>query len=225
MKSVYYPTFKDSVRNILLVRHFESVKNIKDCHGGLGDVLTEKGISQMNDVASVLDDLTKKMPVSSLHHSQSIQVVETASLISSKYGICPIEHSELKSVHLGQLDAISNKEANAMFPDAHSVMSLWRERKIEIHALSKIGIENPETFWNRVASVISSLHTELNIIVCSTSSMILLSHMLRGVSYLPGNGYLHIPIDNGQTIDFDLAYGKSVLNREHTSKNLVEYLK
>jgi len=225
MTSVYYPTLKNSVRNILLVRHFESVKNIMDCHGGLGYALTKKGISQLNDVVIVLNNLIKNMPDSSLHHSPSIQVAETAALISSRYGICPIEHMELKSAYLGPLDAISNKQANDMFPDAYRLMSLWRERKIEIHSLSNIGIENPESFWNRVALVISSLHTELNIIVCSTSIMILLAHMLRGVSYLPGNGYLHIPISNGQTIDFDLVHGKPIINEVYTSKNLVEYLK
>jgi len=215
-----------SVHDIILVRHAESIKNIKDIQGGTGNFfLTEKGIEQLDAIskqliASGCDDPSKSI----IYHSTSVQTRDTASGLADRMSLNTIETSLLNSICLGKLSGLSNEEAKQLYPTEHTTMLEWRKRKIEVTDLISIGLEDPFAYWDKGIKFISSLTIKTNIVICSTSSMIMLSHVLAGRSPSHGGGYKHIPISNAQIVCFNIVEGKAYINKSISDEKLIEYL-
>ena len=218
--------FANSVNSIFLVRHAETIKNIKNIHGGSGDFfLTSKGIEQLDTISERLIASNCNNSCSSIiYHSNSVQTRDTASGLADIMGLKTIETSLLNSVYLGKLNGLSDEEAKQFHPVEYAIMSEWRERKIEITALIPIGLEDPFTYWDKGIKFISSLNKNINIVVCSTSAMIMLSHLLTGHSPLAGGGYMHIPMGNAQILCFNIDDGKAHLNEHISDSDLIGYL-
>ena len=214
-----------AVSIIILVRHAESIKNLRHIHGGDGDLLTNEGIEQLIGIKNRLIKCgCSDSDNSIIYHSQSIQTRETAIKLSELMGIDVIKSDLINSAHLGKLEALSDEEANRLQPFEYKLMTDWRKRKIEIMALKPLGIENPLLYWNKGERFISSLTKKNSIVVCSTSTMIMLTHLLIGNSPLQGGGYKHIPISNAQMICFNVDNGRTNVNEKDSDSDLLEYL-
>jgi len=219
-----FPEFNEDVSRVILLRHFESIKNTSNIHGGSGDILTDWGRKQAIPICDKLTNLEINKGTVSLFHSNSVQIRESAQIIANNFDIKPVETSLLSSINLGRLNGISDADALEQFPKDYELMEQWRKREIEIDALRPIGMEAPELFWGRGVKFLSLLNCFNNIVICSTSTMILLSHILCGNSYLPGHGYCHIPIKNAQVVSFDFSRRMPHLDSKNTDKELLEYL-
>ena len=213
-----------NVERVILLRHFESIKNINNIHGGSGDVLTVFGREQAMQIHDQLTYFEINHSTTSIFHSNSVQTKESAQLIAGYFGLKTCETSLLSSINLGKLNGISDAVASENFPQEYELMKQWRKRKIEVDSLISIGMESPAVFWNRGIAFLSSLNYFNNIVICSTSTMILLLHILSGNSYLPGHGYYSIPIKNAQIVSFCFSEGKPRLDSKKTDKELLEYL-
>ncbi|MDR2581524.1 MAG: phosphoglycerate mutase family protein [Fibromonadaceae bacterium] len=214
-----------SVRTIYLVRHAESIKNLENIHGGKGDILTAKGIEQL---PAIIERIIASSPINSnnsiIFHSQSVQTYETAFRLAENMKLKIVKTDLLNSVYLGKLNDLSDENAKRLYPTEHALMTEWRARKIEIADLKPIGIESPIAYWNKGIEFVSSLVKENNIVICSTSTMIMLTHLLIGNSTLSGGGYKNIPIKNAQIICFNINSEKIFINRINTDNDLMEFL-
>ena len=215
----------DCVSTIILIRHVESVKNIRNIHGGCGDALTPEGVGQILTICNRLVAFNYLCPISTIiYHSQNIQVRETAVKLNVKLRVGISESSLINPAHLGRLHSLSDHEAKNEYPVEYELMQKWRLREIDIASLKVVGIEDPCTYLGKGKTFISSLIKKNNIIICSTSAMIMLTHLLAGRSPVPGGGYKHIPINNGNMIFYQNIKRSIIINEQYTDKHLLEYI-
>ena len=191
----------------ILIRHAQSYKNLNDIHGGNGGSLTPGGIEQAHLLAGLFDFFT--MGNASVFSPENIQCVETAEIIAKKLGQ-PVKFTkDLKPLNLGVLHGKTNEYAKKNHPEAYKSMQSWRKGEIDIKQLDIPQMENVNDFWARGQKVLKqATDPRTNIIVCTNSLFILLSHIMLGNDPKKGNDYKHIDVDNCDMIAFKHNKGK-----------------
>lgn len=182
------------LNTIILVRHAECYKNIRDEHGGKGDVLTMKGKKQLLSLSKKIDQLNIKhqIPANMLFYSDVSQIMQTAEYLSIKLGVPAMLDERIAPLNLGILDGLSKKEAMTKFPDEASQLEKWRSGMLEIRDLQIPCAESFDTFWNRGKSFIFELtkNSTSAIVVGSRSVLILLMNILLDQNpYVDGKYY------------------------------------
>ncbi|MBU4222659.1 MAG: histidine phosphatase family protein [Euryarchaeota archaeon] len=170
------------MHSLFLVRHAECYKNIRDEHGGKGDILTEKGKKQLSSLSKNIKHIIalQRISITVLFYSNTIQAVQTAEYLSKKLKVPLRVDERIAPLNLGLLAGLSSEEATTKFPEAESRIEKWRAGKLEIRDLCLPDAENFDIFWNRGQSFITELTKERTsaIVVGSRSTLILLMNML-----------------------------------------------
>lgn len=181
---------------IILIRHAESTKNLKDIHGGKGEDLTEKGISQCHQVAEFFKnnlDLSRLR----IFASTSIHTRLTADIICKDLNLKLEKPFDFKPLYLGIADGLSREELNKIDPVSAALLDSWRRKEIEIKQLKVPNMEHYMDFWKRGESLIINLPRDYDsVMVCSNSLFILLANYLMGNHPETTDRYRHINIQN-----------------------------
>lgn len=182
---------------IILIRHAQSLKNIKDIHGGDGERLTFVGKEQANHLVDILKGIGVQQNNAVIIHSMNIQVKETADILSSKLNIAKHYISDFAPLHLGVVHGLSNEVVAMKYPQEYEALLKWRRREIEICDLAIPEMDNPIDFYNRGLNILSELQEEkYNIFIATNSLYILLLNILLGNTCKKGGGYKHFDIPN-----------------------------
>ncbi len=206
---------------IILLRHAESVKNIKKIHGGSGEVLTSKGVQQAKAIADQIDKYTRPGHLR-IYTSTSNHTRYTAEIIAEKLETKLEPPFDFRPLYLGVADGISEDQLMKQHPDVHILFQKWRRREIDIKKLLVPQMESYMDFWRRGQKIIEHLPNDSDVVlVCSNSLMILLSHYMLGNNPEYTDYYRHFDIQNCGMIVFDtLDYERFRLNDQISTVNL-----
>lgn len=190
---------------VLLIRHAESTKNIKDIHGGEGEKLTAKGRQQSFDLCELLTQYGIRRKNATIFTAPSVQTLETANIISNRLDIIIKQIKDFVPMNLGVANGCSNKELEERFPQVYSVLTKWRNQEIDISELLIPGMDSPQDFYKRGLKILDSIEKgKINIFIATSSLFILLLNILLGHNCNYGGGYIHYNIPNCGMIWFDL---------------------
>ena len=107
---------------IYLVRHGQTEWNIKGKTQGHGNSkLTQKGIDQ----AKALADSISSLPIDYIYSSDLGRAVETAEIISDKFGLDVIETPALREMGFGKWEGLLIKEIQEEYKDIYHT---WRNQ-------------------------------------------------------------------------------------------------
>jgi len=171
---------------ILLIRHVESYKNIRDEHGGKGDKLTIYGHNQIERILTSIKFiqntflLENKCKFNGIWCSEIIQINETATLLGNFLSLQKHFDDRIRSLNLGLLSGLSKKDALKRHPKVANDLEKWRQDKLEIIDLIIPEAEIFQDFYQRGQDFINYIsNTKLNpIIIGSRSILILLLNIL-----------------------------------------------
>lgn len=170
------------MKSIILVRHAECYKNVRDEQGGKGDILTKNGKKQLTSLSKKIEQLNiqYQTPASILFYSDVNQIMQTAKYLSIRLDVPAKVDERIAPLNLGVLDGLSKEEAMVKFPAEASQLEKWREGKLEIRDLQIPCAESFDTFWNRGNSFITELTKNCTsaIVIGSRSILILLMNIL-----------------------------------------------
>ena len=204
--------------SIILIRHAESVKNLKDIHGGYGEALTSIGVQQSKEIANKLIDWGIKKDNAVIAFSDSVQTRQTAEIIISSIGMPILEINEFYPINMGVAHGISNAVLKQTYPSVFESLTKWRTKEIEISELLIPEMENPAIFFERGNRILEKLCVgKANILVTTTSLYILLTHILLGHSPRVGGNYRHININNGDIAFFQRIENGWIVDKEKTN--------
>ena len=205
---------------VILIRHAESIKNLKKIHGGQGEELTDLGIEQAQSVAKFLKDnridLNLKIYASTSFHTRA-----TAQIIAEKLNL-PIEKPyEFAPLYLGIADGLSEQQLEDISPETSELFRLWRNKEIDIKKLVVKDMESYQDFWNRGKTLLSTLPTDKDVMmVCSNSLMILLTHIMAGNDPNLTDNYKHFSIPNCGMVTFERIGLDFKLSNSFTNVNI-----
>jgi len=162
------------MRNVYLLRHAESHKNVEDRHGGGGRGLTSLGIEQAKAVCSELNRYKEKSLVT--YCTPLKQVLDTCDIIQEELstGYNPCE--SLNSLNLGVLSGLSNSEAKQLYPESFNLMKKWRNGNLHITDLKIPEAEPLDLFINRgIAFVHEKVYSvKSDVLIVGTRSILIL---------------------------------------------------
>lgn len=203
---------------IIIIRHAQSIKNLKDIHGGEGESLTSLGKEQAVALADRLSKIGICYNNATITAPLNIQTKETAEIISSKLALPQYDILDFKPLYLGIVHGLSNAAVANKYPQIFDLLSQWRNKKLEICDLVIPEMENVFEFYNRGLKVLDKLSIgKYNIFIATNSLYILLVNILFGNTCINGGGYKHFDIPNcGMTMFNKKSDGKFILDIEYT---------
>ncbi len=206
---------------VILLRHAESIKNVKKIHGGLGEALTDNGVQQARNIASRIETITRPGHLK-IYTSTSNHTRYTAEIIAENLKIKVEPPFGFRPLHLGIADGVSEDELMLKNPEVHMLFQQWRSRKIDIKKLKVPEMEDYMDFWARGENIIKHLSNDSdNVLVCSNSLMILLCHYMLGNHPQLSNNYKHFSIDNCGMVVFNTQdYKQFMINKNESTIEL-----
>lgn len=204
---------------IILIRHAQSLKNLKNIHGGKGESLTELGRKQASDLADRLSKIGVSYDNATIAAPQNIQAKETQEIISEKLNLPRYNISDFRPLYLGIVHGLSNELVADKYPQISDLLFKWRNKELEICDLLIPQMENVFEFYNRGIKVLDKLNKgKYNIFIATNSLYILLLNILFGNTCIKGGGYKHFDIPNcGVTMFNEISDRKFILDTEHTN--------
>jgi len=203
------------VRKLYLIRHVESLKNIRDEHGGLGDSLSNEGKEQCKKICLLLKNEKLERKTTTLFWSSNPQVSETAKIIIKKNFYKSICDDRLRGINLGVLSGLSRAEALEKFPEPAKKLEKWRQNKLKINKLNIPNAENVLEFYKRVKSLIEdriiSSMTPYIVIIGTRSTMIMIVNLFLLGEKFNFNDYKNYDFDCGSITKFIFQKGKAKL--------------
>lgn len=197
---------------ILIIRHAESEKNLKDIHGGKGECLSILGVKQANDLAKKLMKLGVNSRNSVITYPENVQTKETAEIIMKQLGVTDSNVSEFVPLNLGIINGLSNYEVEKKYPYIFELLFKWRNKEIEICDLNIPQMEPPFEFYNRGLNVLNDItFGKINIFIATNSLYILLINILFGNKCIKGGGYIHFDIPNCGISMFNVDVSRKVI--------------
>lgn len=139
---------------LILARHGEALKNVRDEHGGSGTALTDRGKRQARvlaeQIALACDGNTESVCL--LAHNVP-QVAETAKIVSSEIGLGEVTMDErLRGLDLGVIAGMSRADAATEYPEAAQRLEDWRHGRLLLNELRLPGSESVDQFRRRVVT-------------------------------------------------------------------------
>lgn len=211
---------------IILIRHAESFKNLKDIHGGQGEALTDYGKFQTNIVSDNLKKIGVCSSTAVIIYAENVQTKETAEIVSRNLEVPARLLPDYRPLYLGIVHGLSNSEVAERYPKVFSLLQQWRKKEIEICDLKIPKMESPENFYFRGLQILKKLDKgKFNIFIATNSLYILLLNILLGNSCEKGGGYRHFNIQNcGISVFSNPCDNKFCLIPEYTDVNdVVQY--
>lgn len=230
---------------IILIRHAQSWKNIKDIHGGDGEGLTPTGKKETSHLADKLGEIGINKNNAVIIYPVNMQAKETAEILRMKLNISSFDLPDFKPLYFGLVHGLTNEAVAIRYPHIYELLLKWRNKEIEICDLKIPKMENPIEFYNRGLNILRKLQeNKYNIFIATNSLYILLLNILFGNTCIKGGGYKHFNIPNcGMTmfeksidgnfaIDFQvtnvpdiLEYARYTVQRIGTENNFQEHPK
>lgn len=139
---------------LILARHGEALKNVRDEHGGVGTALTERGRRQARVLAEqiVFACGGNTDSICLLAHDMP-QVAETARIVSSEIGLGEVAMDErLQGLDLGVIAGLSRADAATEYPEAARRLEDWRHGRLLLNELRLPGAEPVDQFRRRVVA-------------------------------------------------------------------------
>lgn len=221
-------------KQIILIRHGESMKNITPTVSGEGE-LTCFGKEHISILGEKLNNYLIPFDYSSIkiYGYNKRQVVETAEILSEKIENSCIEYDALFSpTYMGDLHNVQETETNNA-----NIMRLkkWRAGLITIDELNVPNMDLPilnenekNGYWYRAEKIIELLtKEECSIVVCTTSlEMILTQYLINSTFNL--ETYKHMDVPLGGMVHFveDVNERESkymIVNKEYSTN--IDYRK
>ncbi len=211
---------------IILIRHAQSEKNLKDIHGGNGEALTELGLHQTELLSQKIKDMGARRDNAVITYAPNVQTYQTADIISKNLNIPIRELPSFKPLNLGVVHGLSNVEVKQNYPEVFELLTKWRNKEIEITDLNIPNMESPILFYERGREILNQIFEKKHNIFISTNSLyILLLNILLGNDCSVGGGYKHFDIQNcGISYFKKKADAQYLLIKELTNvKDVYEY--
>lgn len=102
------------VTRLYLIRHGQVVNHHEFRYNGHFDIdITETGIAQMENIASILE----KEPITAVYSSDLQRAVKGANLVGNRLKLKPIKMNAFRELHLGRWEGLTREEGAARFPD------------------------------------------------------------------------------------------------------------
>ena len=141
------------IKNIFLIRHVESTKNLNDLFGDDNSIyeLTEKGesdsIKLTNNIKCILESSNNDFQFLS---SPDMRSFATTRIITKIIGCDYKIVNSLIPIKAGKLSGISEEQADKLFPELMNQKRSFREGKISGYHISYPDGENVYQFQNRI---------------------------------------------------------------------------
>lgn len=183
---------------IVLARHIETEKNIKDIHGKCNlDNPTEQGCRQARRLAHRIQSMPE-IAISGIVSTKTKQAIKTARILSDLLNVDYEGELDLLPYDIGVASGISNEDLRRKHRDSFISLSKFRARLIDAKKLQVDGAEDILSvesrlinWWNR-----ESKRCLNKLTIGSNSTVLMLSHLLDGI--LPtSNRYKFLGIPNG----------------------------
>lgn len=201
-------------KHIFLIRHGESLKNIKKIISGEGP-LTEEGRRQIEHTKDLLDQYIKSQGLSweavEIYGTEKMQIRETMKIIKENTTEKVFYENELlKPLDMGILvdkSESDNSEISDEAKNALVTLERWRNGMINAHELENNipEIETFESYWGRaekfIERTIARSETQIVIVVCTTSIAVILTQYLLNPRCTPEE-YKCLDIPIGAVIHF-----------------------
>lgn len=192
LKNIKYERIFDQyirVRHVFLVRHGESVKNIKKTINGEGE-LTEIGQQQIQDKAEEIKVYLEQNRYDTtqvhIYGHKKQQVIETIDLLKKTLHVDDsfVSSGEelLRPIDMGILANIDEHLESDTDEDTMAALTLlerWRNGMVSAHDLNIRNMEAFDSYWGRAKEFVSRLTANtISIIVCTTSVSVFLTQYL-----------------------------------------------
>ena len=160
-------------REIYLVRHSESTKNVNNLFGDESAMfgLTEKGVADTEILANKIASIVSKNFNSyNFYSSPDIRSTATANilttLLNNEFQII----NSLLPIHAGILSGINEEKADIDYPELMRKKKLFRDGKLDGYAISYPNGENVKDFQDRVISDFK------NILAINSNNLFIVTH-------------------------------------------------
>ncbi|MBX7266932.1 alpha/beta fold hydrolase [Micromonospora sp. Llam7] len=183
---------------IVLARHVETEKNLRDIHGasGLASV-TLRGQDQVAHLARTLR--SRAVTLTAVVATPTPQAVSSARLIAGELQLPYEGELGLPAVHLGVAAGLSTAELRSAHPQAHRSIDLFRARVISAAELEIPASEAAKDLEKRLVGwwrTEGRKRCRDRLVVGSNSTVLMISHLLNGV--LPTDSrYRYLATPNG----------------------------
>lgn len=184
-----------------LVRHGEARKNLAHVHGAGDQTLTPRGVEQLAVVAARLAAHRDGPSYPLVLHQPEERAALSASLVAADLGLETEVVEGLSGVRMGVTYGLSDEEVRVHYPGIARAQEAWRAG--ESKELPVIpGAEGLDAFATRIRSaldLITQHHVSRRhaILVCTTSTLNMLSHLLQNDGVLRRGAYSFAAFDLG----------------------------
>jgi broad specificity phosphatase PhoE len=148
-------------KEVFLIRHAESIKNLANCFGDpqAQFSLTAKGIEQTKQLAvvlgNVLNDYNKERTL--IVSNQESRADQTAHSLKSQLNLPLITSAELNPIDSGDLSGISESEARCLYPEIMQKKEAYRKGIVDGYELRYPGGESVDHFQERIINAFFSV--------------------------------------------------------------------
>lgn len=203
---------------LYLARHAQCIKNLAGIPGGEGTALTALGITEAHDLARRVG-LNSSQP-KRVVACPPTQTQQTAEIVADSLGLAVDVELELRSIHLGVLTGIPIDDARKRYPCSSASMDRWRAREIDLCDIRIDGMENPIDFFRRGLRYLMeySSRDRPEIVIATTSIMILFHNIYDMKGPLPGEGYRSRDYMNAELIDLTFSEKQIAWLREQSER-------
>lgn len=166
---------------LVVARHVEAHKNLKKIHGGGNQQLTDAGVRQVGAMATAVNALLTTGDSVSIAHQPEGRCENTAFQLGAIVGSNPFVVRALRGVRMGVTEGLSDEEIRVRYPEIAQAQDDWRSG----HAVTLPtvpGSEGLQDFSHRILSGIRQLVSEpagAVVLICTTSTINMVSHLLR----------------------------------------------
>lgn len=174
------------VKHIFLIRHGESEKNLNKTVNGSGN-LTQNGKEQIAGRIASIDNYLKEYGYSpndiKLYGLNKLQIEQTIQTILEKWTSCHVkwDNDLLKPIDMGVLHGKQESDTTHIVFEQMKILNQWRNGDISVDRLNIDGMEPFAEYWEQARDFITSIMKEnekVNVVVCTASIAILLTHYL-----------------------------------------------
>ncbi len=173
-------------KSVILVRHSEAEKTIRQVHGGMGTPLTARGRIDTQKLAEQLEKAGLVDPATIIFSSPRPQAVETAQILAAQLArVCKVE-DRFRNINMGVFDGLTDEEARLADPAAMKRLVDWRSGRLSIGELKIPDSESITEFVARINNALTDIQEvcQTPVVIMTRSVGIAIVNVLQG--YLDG---------------------------------------
>lgn len=162
---------------IVCMRHGEAYKNLKNIDGGKGSGLTERGIFQVLNSITKLQNLKEKyqLPIKIFVSCKRPQIIESSKLVAKKLGVNKLSmHENFIPIKLGSFNGLSKEEQLRICPEAVIALKQWENGMADITEVEKLmpDMQKSADYFLQMKDFVNSLKDNtINILVGTRSDL------------------------------------------------------